>query len=75
MPPKAARDDKEERLEAEEADFETSKGVNVVATFDGMKLREELLRGIYAYGRSPRDRVCRFGAKHKGLWCSVIEST
>lgn len=30
--------------------FETSKGVDVVATFDGMNLREDLLRGIYAYG-------------------------
>ena len=30
--------------------FETSKGVNVVPTFDGMNLREDLLRGIYAYG-------------------------
>ena len=30
--------------------FETSKGVDVVATFDGMGLREDLLRGIYAYG-------------------------
>ena len=31
--------------------FETSKGVDVVATFDGMGLREDLLRGIYAYGK------------------------
>lgn len=30
--------------------FETSKGVDVVATFDGMNLRDDLLRGIYAYG-------------------------
>ena len=30
--------------------FETSKEVNVVATFDQMNLREDLLRGIYAYG-------------------------
>ena len=30
--------------------FETSKEVRVVATFDQMNLREELLRGIYAYG-------------------------
>lgn len=53
MPPKKGEKNEnvgDERLEAEEADFETSKGVNVVATFDGMKLREDLLRGIYAYG-------------------------
>lgn len=30
--------------------FETSKGVDVVPTFDGMGLRENLIRGIYAYG-------------------------
>ena len=30
--------------------FETSKEVTVVNTFDRMSLREELLRGIYAYG-------------------------
>jgi len=52
MPPKENQGD--ERLEAEEADFETSKGVNVVNTFDQMKLKEELLRGIYAYGTPPR---------------------
>ncbi len=32
--------------------FETSKDVNVVSTFDGMNIREDLLRGIYAYGES-----------------------
>lgn len=32
--------------------FETSKEVSVVATFDQMNLREDLLRGIYAYGES-----------------------
>lgn len=31
--------------------FETSKGVNVVPTFDGMSLRDDLVRGIYAYGK------------------------
>ncbi|XP_064402536.1 eukaryotic initiation factor 4A-III [Halichondria panicea] len=30
--------------------FETSKDVNVVSTFDAMNIREDLLRGIYAYG-------------------------
>lgn len=32
-------------------EFETSEDVEVVPTFQSMKLREELLRGIYAYGR------------------------
>lgn len=31
-------------------EFETSEDVEVVPTFDNMGLREELLRGIYAYG-------------------------
>jgi ATP-dependent RNA helicase len=30
--------------------FETSKGVSTVATFDAMGIREDLLRGLYAYG-------------------------
>ena len=30
--------------------FETSKEVRVITTFDQMGLREDLLRGIYAYG-------------------------
>lgn len=35
-------------------EFETSEEVEVVPTFQSMKLREELLRGIYAYGREIR---------------------
>ncbi|CAJ0587607.1 unnamed protein product, partial [Mesorhabditis spiculigera] len=31
-------------------EFETSEGVEVVPTFDQMGLREDLVRGIYAYG-------------------------
>merc|ERR1712062_655857 len=31
-------------------EFETSEDVDVVPTFDSMKLREDLLRGVYAYG-------------------------
>ena len=30
--------------------FETSKEVKVISTFDQMGLRDDLLRGIYAYG-------------------------
>lgn len=36
--------------EGEEIHFETSKGVNVVTSFDNMGLKEDLLRGIYGYG-------------------------
>ena len=32
-------------------EFETSDDVKVVPTFNSMGLREELLRGIYAYGK------------------------
>jgi len=34
--------------------FETSEGVDVTPTFDSMGLREDLLRGIYAYGKLKR---------------------
>lgn len=33
-----------------ELTFETSKGINVMETFESMGLRESLLKGIYAYG-------------------------
>lgn len=33
-----------------EVKFETSKGVKVFSSFDQMGLKEELLRGLYAYG-------------------------
>lgn len=32
-------------------EFETSEDVEVISTFSNMGLREELLRGIYAYGK------------------------
>jgi ATP-dependent RNA helicase len=32
-------------------EFETSEEVDVTPTFDTMGLREDLLRGVYAYGR------------------------
>ena len=42
--------------------FETSANVKPVASFEDMGLKEELLRGIFAYGasadRSPRGRLC-----------------
>jgi len=34
----------------EELSFETSKGVTATSTFEGMGLKEKLLKGIYAYG-------------------------
>lgn len=33
-------------------EFETSEEVDVTPAFDSLGLREELLRGIYAYGQS-----------------------
>lgn len=32
-------------------EFETSEDVEVVSTFDSMHLREDLVRGIYSYGK------------------------
>jgi ATP-dependent RNA helicase len=37
-------------LEAATATFETSAGVTVLSSFDAMGIREDLLRGLYAYG-------------------------
>lgn len=38
-------------FDAEEGmSFETSKGVKVVNTFEAMKIRDPLLRGVYAFG-------------------------
>ena len=33
-------------------EFETSEEVDVTPTFDTMGLREDLLRGVYAYGNT-----------------------
>ncbi|EGD78661.1 eIF4AIII-PA [Salpingoeca rosetta] len=38
------------RLKDKHLEFKTSKEVEVVPTFDALGLREDLLRGIYAYG-------------------------
>eukprot|EP00897_Mesotaenium_endlicherianum_P001954 jgi/Mesen1/1787/ME000014S01191 len=47
----AGRKTKEEMADEEEKMvFETSKGVEVISSFDQMGIREDLLRGIYAYG-------------------------
>jgi ATP-dependent RNA helicase len=32
-------------------EFETSDNVEVIKTFDSMNLKEDLLRGIFAYGK------------------------
>ena len=36
-------------------EFETSEDVEVIPTFQTMKLREELLRGVYAYGKKAEE--------------------
>ena len=47
-------------------EFETSEDVEVIPTFDSMNLREDLLRGIYAYGKVS---MC-FGFSCKiTFWC------
>ena len=45
---KVETDDQEDDLT--KVEYETSEGVEVIPTFDGIGLREDLLRGIYAYG-------------------------
>lgn len=39
-------------------EFETSEDVDVTPTFDNMGLREDLLRGIYAYGKHGKMVEC-----------------
>lgn len=36
--------------EEEQQSFETSKGVKVINSFEGMGIRDALLRGVYAFG-------------------------
>ena len=36
--------------QADQIDFETSEDVEIVPSFDSMGLKDELLRGIFAYG-------------------------
>jgi ATP-dependent RNA helicase len=43
--------DETEDQDLSKIEFETSEDVKVVPTFDAMNLREDLLRGIYAYGK------------------------
>ena len=40
-------------------EFETSEDVEVIPTFDSMGLREDLLRGIYAYGMLTPLKLCK----------------
>ena len=40
-------------------EFETSEDVEVIPTFDSMGLREDLLRGIYAYGMLTPLKFCK----------------
>lgn len=47
-------------------EFETSEEVDVTPTFDTMGLREDLLRGIYAYGKPG------FGAASGGKLAQLV---
>ncbi|KAK3731859.1 hypothetical protein QZH41_000158 [Actinostola sp. cb2023] len=42
--------DETDEQDLSKVEFETSEDVKVIPTFDAMNLREDLLRGIYAYG-------------------------
>ena len=43
----------------ETLDFETTKGVKVVTKFDDMGLKQDLIRGIYAFGEPLLYHVAR----------------
>ena len=40
-------------IDDDKIEFETSEDVEVVGSFDSMGFKDELLRGIYAYGAAP----------------------
>ncbi len=42
----------EEDEDLANVEFETSDNVEVIKTFDSMGLKEDLLRGIFAYGKN-----------------------
>lgn len=50
-------------------EFETSEDVQVVPTFNSMGLREELLRAIYAYGKSLENVDKKHGDLFLVLFC------
>jgi hypothetical protein len=60
--------------------FETSANVKVVASFEAMGLKEELVRGIFAYGagvvggRHSATRLRKVGARSRSLVCAYMLS-
>lgn len=44
--------DEPEDQDLTKIEFETSEDVKVIPTFDAMNLRDDLIRGIYAYGKN-----------------------
>lgn len=49
-----------DRTRDEKLVFQTSEDVKIAPTFDQMGLKEDLLRGIYAYSKSERRGNRRF---------------
>lgn len=54
-------------------EFETSEEVDVTPTFDTMGLREDLLRGIYAYGKAG-NRLRPELTRKVGTHCDRLDS-
>lgn len=44
-------------------EFETSEDVEVIPSFNAMGLKEELLRGIYAYGKYNKKKLLKNNTK------------
>lgn len=53
-------------------EFETSEEVDVTPTFDTMGLREDLLRGIYAYGRTRISVAFKAALAHKLQFAALL---
>ena len=51
--------------DASKLEFETSEDVEIVPSFDSMGLKDELLRGIYAYGAARP----RWPLQSRHSWC------
>ncbi len=58
--------------ELQKVEFETSEEVDVVPTFDSMGIREDLLRGIYAYGFEKPSAIQQRAIKQIIKVCSLL---
>ena len=61
----AGRKERVDYDEKESMEITTSDDVEIYTSFDSLGLKEDLLRGIYAYGKECRKNYCQLLAN----WC------